>query len=456
VIATTDSVTVGLGRAITPISRANSVPRTASADVDYSADVEAAAAYIVYIAAVAIAAWSLARTTTPRVDAGAVAIGCAIAVLLLLLTSGPPFIDFDKAYLYAGRAALTAPARMYDCTRAQCFVNIPIVALLFAPLAPMDSATAAVVFSIVGIAVYAAAIHRLAAQSLGANVWWLTVVCGPLYYSLRIGNTSHMLLLPLLVAFDRLAAGRERTAGTMLGLAALLKPPLALFLPYLILRGRLRAAALMTASLAVAVAVSIASFGIELHRFWFREFVVRHGGGAIAAYNVQSVNGALTHLLLRGQLRDWTPMSLGTGFRVTSAAISAALVLAAAVACWRAGPPRTAWAVRLELWIVLCLCLLVAPVSWSHYYLLLLMPASVLLAHRRALAPRRRAALVAAILLITPPVVVLDLNRIPLIGGIYDRLLISHFFFGGVLLLFVLLAIRSDPFPGANGTQVDI
>ena len=100
-------------------------------------------AYLVHAAAaVAAAGLVVARRRggdglTLRVFEIATAVSVACA--LLALTSGPVFIDFDKAYLYAGRVALTEPSRLYECTRGQCFVNIPIVALLFAPLAPLNS-----------------------------------------------------------------------------------------------------------------------------------------------------------------------------------------------------------------------------------------------------------------------------------------------------------------------------
>ena len=71
-----------------------------------------------------IARWTLAESL--------IAIGCAAA--LLALTSGPVLIDYTKAYHYAGQAILTNSASLYDCTRAQCYVNLPILALLFAPL----------------------------------------------------------------------------------------------------------------------------------------------------------------------------------------------------------------------------------------------------------------------------------------------------------------------------------
>jgi alpha-1,2-mannosyltransferase len=402
-------------------------------------------AYLVHAVAAAIAAGLLiarrrgALRTSWRVFAPALAIG--IAAALLALTSGPVFIDFLKAYLYAGDAALTNPSRLYDCTRAQCFVNIPIVALLFVPFARLDPMIAGAVFSIVGVVLLAVAMRRLARGAPADVIVWLALLSGPLYYSLRIGNTTHMLLLPLLVAFDRLARGRQAMAGVLLGAAALLKPPLALFLPYFVLRRYWRAAIVMAAFAALALAASIAFFGIELHRFWFRAFVLEQGSGPIGAYNVQSINGFLAHLLTRGHLRDWYPIDVGRAFKLLSAGLSAAFVAVVAVGCWRAGSPRRIAERHLELWLVLCLTVLVAPISWTHYYVLLLIPIAALVARYASLDRISRVALAAAIVLIAPPVVVLSVaGRIG--NALYDRVLVSHYFFGGVLLLAMLIRLR--------------
>ena len=91
---------------------------------------------------------------------------------------------------------------------------------------------------------------------------------------------------------------------------------------------------------------------------------------------------------------------------------------------------------------MLCLTVLVAPISWTHYDLLLL------IADRGArcrgmpvLDWRSRAGLVAALVLMAPPVVVLSVqNRIG--NALYERVLISHYFFGALLLLGVLIAQR--------------
>jgi alpha-1,2-mannosyltransferase len=369
--------------------------------------------------------------------AAAVAIACG----LLALTSGPILIDFFKAYLFAGGAALSHPSTMYDCTRGQCFVNIPIVALLFVPLAPLGSAAAGLLFSAVGALLLLAAVRRMAVGPMAHAIVWLVLLSGPIYYSVRIGNTTHMLLLPLIIAFDRLATGRQATAGAMLAGAALLKPPLALFLPYFLLRRYRRAAIAMALCAVAAIATSVALFGTDLHWFWFREFVVNQGSRPIGAYNVQSVNGFLAHLLTRGHLRDWYPIEVGLRFQAVSAMITGAFVAAAAIGCWRAGRPADEAARHAELWLVLNLTVLIAPISWTHYDLLLLIPGAALLSRHATLDRHSLAGLITALALMAPPVVVLSVhNRIG--SALYERLFISHYFAGAVVLLGVLIVER--------------
>lgn len=378
------------------------------------------------------ARWTLAESL--------IAIGCAAA--LLALTSGPVLIDYTKAYHYAGQAILTNPASLYDCTRAQCYVNLPILALLFAPLGSLEPYTAGVLFSLAGLAALALAARRMTAAGPFDTVAWLILLNGPLYYSIRIGNTTHVLLIVLLVAFERLSRNRDRLAGALLAVAALIKPPLAIFLFYLALRGRVRAAFTMAAVAAAAVLVSVALYGLDLHVFWFREFVVGHGSAPVAAYNVQSVNGFLAHLVTRGHLRDWYPIPMGAAFRAASLLLTAIIAAAAIGTCWRAGRPRSSAAWFVELSLVLATSLLVAPITWTHYYLLLLVPIAGLLAPRTwPDRPIAQFALACGVILISPPVVLLPLaGRIP--AALYSRVLVSHYFYGGVLLLGVLIAVR--------------
>ena len=163
--------------------------------------------------------------------------------------------------------------------------------------------------------------------------------------------------------------------------------------------------------------------------------------GAIAAYNVQSVNGFLAHLLTRGHLRDWYPIDAGARFSMVSAGLTVVLAAAVVLSCWRAGPPRSSAAQRVELWLILCLTVLIAPISWTHYDLLLLIPGAALVSQWASLEQRSRAGLVASLVLIAPPVVVLSVqSRIG--NALYERLLVSHYFAGAVVMLAVLITQR--------------
>ena len=205
------------------------------------------------------------RRLGTRWTAAETALALVYATSMLALTSGPVLIDFTKAYYYAGRAIVSDPATLYDCTRAQCYVNLPAIALLFVPFGLMEPYTAGVVFSLIGLAALAVAVRHLTRDAHADIVLWLIALSGPLYYSIRIGNTTHFLLIALILAFDRLAIGREPLAGGLLAAAALIKPPLALFLPYLLLRRRYGAALTMATVAAAVVALSMALYGIDLH-----------------------------------------------------------------------------------------------------------------------------------------------------------------------------------------------
>lgn len=400
-------------------------------------------AWLAYLVHVLGAAAALAFVVPRRRGRGRVEIlvAAVVAVLLLCLTSGPVLIDFIKAYHHAGRSAVTDPSALYDCTRAQCFVNVPVVALLFVPFAPFDPVAGGVVLSLLGLAAVAAVTVRLDRDDPSGAVRWLVLLNGPLYYSVRIGNTTHFLLLLFFAAFGQLCRGRERQAGALLAAAAIMKPPFAIFLPYLLLRRRYGAAITMAACAAGALLLSVALFGVELHRFWFREFVVAHGSEAIGAYNVQSAGGFLAHLLTRGHLHDWYPLAMGPAFHLLRGAIVALVLAFTAASCWRAGGPRSRAAWEAELSLVLTAGILIAPVAWTHYYVLLLLPVAALVTGRLPRAPGTNAVLAAAVWLMSLPVVAFGLQG-RMANALYERLLVSHYFFGGLLLLVVLGSAR--------------
>jgi hypothetical protein len=372
-----------------------------------------------------------------------------------------PFGDFNKAYYPAGRLVFTDPARLYECGGDPgnlCFVNIPIVAALFTPLAALTPDAARAVFTVLGVAAVAATVWLLVGIT-GAAGWRryaiVAIVClnGPLLYSARLGNVGHLLLLPLVLALSRLAAGREAAAGAMLAAVALIKPPLFLFLPYCLVRRRWSALAVMGMTAAAVCAVSILWLGIDLHRIWLRDYVIEFGARPIAAYNVQSISGALARFVAPDHSVDWRPLEVSRRFTAVRYLLTFACLGGALAVCAARGKPRSPAVRWTEYSVVLCLALLVSPISWTHYYCALVIPMALYVGQGLVVPLRMpwTAAMFLAGLLISLPVV-LPRPRDPLLAELITRVLLSHYVFGAIAMLAILLLALGTGGP-AGGSQ---
>ncbi|MBD2018583.1 DUF2029 domain-containing protein, partial [Leptolyngbya sp. FACHB-36] len=275
--------------------------------------------------------------------------GLALAMILLLGLATEPqardaFVDFTKAYYPAAKAALLNPAELYarsddDLT----FVNLPIVALLFAPFAALDVSTAAALMTAVGAIATISACY-LCIRYTNVTGWQkvllvgLFVANGPLFYNLRIGNTSQYTLLLLLGALW-LQPKRSVLAGCLLAIAGIIKVPLLLFGAYYVLRGRWRVVAGFVGTLGAIGLASLLVFGPDLHVTWYQACIQPFAGKPISAFNVQSVDGLLSRSLLGGGLRNWLPMQVDWSYKLVRYAILSLLVGSAIWVGWRAQPP---------------------------------------------------------------------------------------------------------------------
>jgi hypothetical protein len=380
----------------------------------------------------------------PRRRAGIqVALALVAGPCLLLLSEPPEWLsDFRKAYYAAGGLVRHDPAAMYGQDELR-FVNLPVLALPFSPLAALPLRPAKWVFTLTGLAAVAAAWWMLvgltgARGQRRAALAALFVLCGPLYYSVREGNLTHFLLPVLVAALIALERRRDVWLGVLTAAAGLVKPPLLLLGGYLLYKQRWRAVAAAAAALALAAGSSLALFGPALHRTWYDRCIGPYAAGPMSAYNVQSAGAFLARLLTAGELDgNWRPVAAGASYQALHLLMLAVLAGAVWMASRRPpGPDQTA-AERLEFCAVLCLALLVSPVSWTHYYLLLLIPFGIYVAGGLPAGTRHSAvALGLALALVSPPVI-----RWPSQPG-PARLLASHYFMGGVLLLGVLAAAR--------------
>jgi len=362
----------------------------------------------------------------------------------------PPFGDFTKAYYPAGRWVIENPLSLYKDKGFDGFVNIPIVAYLFTPLAFLDKFNAQIAMLVLGIIVIIATYFYLVKQT-GITGWkkilllGIFAINGPLYYSLKQGNTTHFMLLPLLAAVFLLEKKREIWSGVLLAIAAIIKLPLLLFAGYLLARQKWQALAGFTGTLLGVVGASLLLFGVDLHRVWYQESVLPYMGKPISRYNVQSVDSFLIRLVISPSvLGTGTPIEVDWRFKLVRYLLLALLIGGSIWICWRSQQPITSETSNLEFCIVLCLAIIISPISWTHYYVLLLVPLSLYVCDRLKIPQNRLwfTLMGIATILISLPVKGAGGSDNPVFRFFVSRLFISHYFFGGFLLLGILLAAR--------------
>jgi Glycosyltransferase family 87 len=366
-----------------------------------------------------------------------------LTVIIFWMISEPakPFGDFTKAYYLAGQQILAEPSKLYDKLGGNLtFVNIPIVAVLFIPFSGFSKSIAVILTAILGGLASIAACYFTVKVS-GIKGWrrlvaiGLFAINGPLYYNLKMGNTTEFVLLLLIGAVFCINRRYKFLTGVLIAIAAIIKLPFLLLGFYFILKGRWRALLGFGVTLLTVLGASLLLFGIDLHLAWYSKCIQPYLGMPLAAYNVQSVDGFLARLLTEASLQSWVPISVNGGFKLTRGLI---IFLMSGITVWISWQPKALDNVRSEiseLCAALCLAILISPISWIHYYLVLLLPITLYLGGKLNVPKGRiwSIGIMLSAVLLSPPAASFNSNNLLL------RLFVSHYFFGGVLLLGILL-----------------
>lgn len=310
-----------------------------------------------------------ARAPSPRLlTVGAGALFAASAAALLLSPAGRhwPFVDLT-IYRSAGHAVL-AGQPLYELRffEGLPFTYPPIAALALAPLSLLPDVVARIALTAVGIALLPlllgwglrlapaaswVAPQRRLALALGgaAAALWLE----PTLTTLRYGQVD--LVIAALIVFDLSRADSSRRKGIAIGLATGLKLTPAIFVVYLLLTRRTRAAAVAVATFAATVAAGFVAMPHAAAQFWAGEFADPGRVGRIENAANQTLRGAYARLLHTVDVQPiWIPTALLIG--------ATGILLAARAG--RRGDDVAGFS--------LCALtgLLVSPVSWSHHWVL--------------------------------------------------------------------------------------
>lgn len=189
---------------------------------------------------------------------------------------------------------------------------------------------------------------------------------GPLYEALTQRNIEIFELLLIFAAFALMLRGHQAASGVAIGLAAMTKFLPLIFLPYFLVKRRLR---VLASSVIVIVLISIATEAVFGWRYSGIIAQLRRGGMTSSQLD-QSLAGMITRLL------DWTHSSLSPSILSRGAIVIALLGL-----CWLVLRARNCAAIDdLEWSTLLVAMVLLPPHNEQYYFVLLLFPYLALLA----------------------------------------------------------------------------
>jgi alpha-1,2-mannosyltransferase len=344
------------------------------------------------------AQWLTQLSRLPAWAAALIYILPATACGAIALTGGGHLVDLH-VYLGGSRAVFEG-SRLYQFHFDQLpFTYPPFAAVVFAALGGLSWTAAAVVTTIVSVALFPvmlylalrlppvsrwldpAAALRLALLAGAAGIW-----LEPVRTTLGYGQVN--LLLGVAVLYDLSRADQVRHKGVLIGLAAGMKLTPGVFAVYLLVTRRYRAAALAAASFAATVAAGFAVSPASSRDYWLHLWLNPGHISPVQNAANQSLYGALS--------RDLHTPHVQAAWLIAAAVVAVA-GLALAAAAQRGGDEATGFS--------LCAItgLLISPISWTHHWVMAV-PALLLAAIAAALRaaqhkPGGKAALVTVVVL---------------------------------------------------------
>jgi alpha-1,2-mannosyltransferase len=264
------------------------------------------------------------------------AVCCALAA-----TGQAKFTDLH-VYRLGGEAALHG-AGLYQVSYAGLpFTYPPFAAALFAVVAVLPWALAATLLTAATAVVFPA-------------LFYLALRLPPVSSWLDRGDAWRLVLLAAAVLYDLSLPDAARRKGIAIGLAAGLKLTPAIFVPYLLLTRRYRAAATAAAVFAVTVALGYAVLPGSSNYFWDATFINPSRISKIYNDENQSLLGAMSRTLRSASVPGpWLPAVI----------VVAVIGLALAARAQRRGDEGLGFS--------LCAVtgLLISPISWTHHWVL--------------------------------------------------------------------------------------
>jgi alpha-1,2-mannosyltransferase len=298
------------------------------------------------------------------------AAGLALVVLVALLYRlGTPHKFFDlKIYMKAMRWWADGHP-LYDYVQpdrlqgALYFTYPPFAALLLRPFAGLPLGATVTIFTILSVAAVAVTtwwLVRPLADRNGVSRWTAAGLAIPLVFAVESTRETitfgqiNMLLVVLILADLLFAVPRNsRWAGVGIGLATALKLFPGIFIVYLLITRRWRAAAIASAAAAAATLLAAAVAPGDSWRFWTQELWLTNRVGRPDYTGNQSLFGLLSRLTVPNRPNELLWLAL--------------VVIVAGYGLWRAARAVRAGDELAGLTLTGLVGALVSPITWTHH-----------------------------------------------------------------------------------------
>jgi len=298
--------------------------------------------------------------------AGTVYAVSAAACCVLAARSRADFVDLHVYRM--GGAAVLHGGRLYELGYFRLpFTYPPFAAMVFAVLAVVPWKVAVAVLTGASVVALPAALYlalRLSgpARQARERAWTLALTAAaaaiwlePARATLGYGQVD--ILLTMAVLYDLSLPDTARPKGAMIGVAAGIKLTPAIFVVYLLITGRRRAATIAAAAFAGTVAAGFAVLPVSSAWFWAGPFASPGHVSPVQNPQNQSLYGALARVM-------HTAHVLPVWLLLATAAAVAGLALATAAS--RRGDEALGFS--------LCAVtgLLISPISWIHHWVIVI------------------------------------------------------------------------------------
>ena len=327
-----------------------------------------------------IAAWRL------RAFVALYAVSAAAACALAAISKGR-FVD-QHVYRMGGEAALHGASLYALHYQDLSFTYPPFAAVLFAGVAPLPWAVATTLVTVASAAILPVILYLalrlppLPSWVSRGDAWRLALAAAttaiwlePVRTAMGYGQID--LVLAAAVLYDLSLPDASRRKGIVIGLAAGIKLTPAIFVAYLLLTRRYRAAAAALGAFAATIAVGFAVLPPSSAHFWDGTFLNPSRISLVQDPQNESLMGAMSRTMHTSHVQHaWMALAVVVAL--------AGLVLAAGAQ--RRGNEAAGF----------CLCaitgLLISPISWTHHWVIAvpaLLIAAVTIVRDRARYPDR-------------------------------------------------------------------